>query len=394
MRASAEALPFADDAFDAAMAVLTVHHWPDREAGLAEMRRVARRRIVIVAFDPGPLRDFWMVRDYFPAIAGLHADRISSLAPRRRAARGERRADPDPARLQRPLLRRALGPPGAGARPRRGAADVGLAEPLRGRPPSWAASASPPTSPRAPGTSATATCAQEEALDVGLRLIASCNRLTAQPRGIDRRARAAHRGERRGALGGRRRRPRSGTGWPTSTERDRFDRWLELTFEAARAGTEGPFLTRERASGTAIGSSRYLNVRPHDRVVEIGWTWLNPRAWRTGANVEAKLLMLEHAFETLDCVRVEFKTDARNERSRAALAAIPAQFEGVLRNHMIVPDVGLRDSAYYSVIDSEWPDGARQPAAPSGWRASKVGLAARELAEWNRPRRRTRCTTT
>jgi RimJ/RimL family protein N-acetyltransferase len=139
-------------------------------------------------------------------------------------------------------------------------------------------------------------------------------------------------------------------------ERERFDHWLALTFDAVRAGTEGPFLTRERASGVAIGSSRYLNVRPPDRVVEIGWTWLHPRAWRTGANVEAKLLMLEHAFETLECVRVEFKTDARNERSRAALAAIPAQFEGVLRNHMIVPDVGLRDSAYYSVIDSEWPD--------------------------------------
>jgi RimJ/RimL family protein N-acetyltransferase len=139
-------------------------------------------------------------------------------------------------------------------------------------------------------------------------------------------------------------------------ERDRFDRWLELTFAAARAGSEGPFLTREVASGAAVGSSRYLNVRPDDRVVEIGWTWLNPRAWRTGANVEAKLLMLEHAFETLGCVRVEFKTDSRNERSRAALAAIPAQFEGILRNHMIVPDVGQRDSAYYSVIDTEWSD--------------------------------------
>ena len=138
-------------------------------------------------------------------------------------------------------------------------------------------------------------------------------------------------------------------------QRDRFDRWLELTFEATRSGSEGPFLTRERASGRAIGSSRYLNVRPQDRVVEIGWTWLTPGAWRTGANVEAKLLMLERAFEKLDCVRVEFKTDARNERSRAALAAIPAQFEGVLRNHMIVPDVGQRDSAYYSVIAEEWP---------------------------------------
>jgi SAM-dependent methyltransferase len=80
VRASAEALPFDADTFDAAMAVLTVHHWADREAGLAEMRRVARRRIVILTFDPAPLRDFWMVRDYFPAIAGLHAERISSLA--------------------------------------------------------------------------------------------------------------------------------------------------------------------------------------------------------------------------------------------------------------------------------------------------------------------------
>jgi N-acetyltransferase len=140
------------------------------------------------------------------------------------------------------------------------------------------------------------------------------------------------------------------------SSREYFDGWMEASLRAAATGAEGPFVTRERSSGAAIGSSRYLNVRPNDRVVEIGWTWLNPRAWRTGANVEAKLLMLEHAFETLECVRVEFKTDARNERSRAALAAIPAQFEGIMRNHMIVPDVGQRDSAYFSVIDSEWPD--------------------------------------
>jgi RimJ/RimL family protein N-acetyltransferase len=139
-------------------------------------------------------------------------------------------------------------------------------------------------------------------------------------------------------------------------ERERFDRWMQLTLEATEAGSEGPFTTRDADTGKAIGSSRYLNVRPHDRVVEIGWTWLHPSAWRSGANVEAKLLMMRHAFETLGCVRVEFKTDARNERSRAALAALPAKFEGILRNHMIVPDVGQRDSAYYSVIDSEWPE--------------------------------------
>jgi SAM-dependent methyltransferase len=78
VRAGAEALPFPDDSFDAAMAVLTVHHWPDLDRGLAELRRVARDRIVLVTFDPGPLRGFWLVRDYFPAIVGLHADRISS----------------------------------------------------------------------------------------------------------------------------------------------------------------------------------------------------------------------------------------------------------------------------------------------------------------------------
>lgn len=140
------------------------------------------------------------------------------------------------------------------------------------------------------------------------------------------------------------------------SSRDYFEMWLEASLDAARAGREGPFATRMVADGRVIGSSRYLNVRPADRVVEIGWTWLHPSAWRTGANVEAKLLMMRHAFETLECVRVEFKTDARNERSRAALAALPAQFEGVLRNHMIVPDVGPRDSAYFSVIDSEWPE--------------------------------------
>ncbi len=138
--------------------------------------------------------------------------------------------------------------------------------------------------------------------------------------------------------------------------RERFDRWIELTLEAVRSGSEGPFTTRDAHTSEAIGSSRYLNVRPADKVVEIGWTWLEPSAWRSGANIEAKLLMMRHAFEGLGCVRVEFKTDARNERSRAALAALPAQFEGILRNHMIVPDVGQRDSAYYSVIDTEWPE--------------------------------------
>jgi RimJ/RimL family protein N-acetyltransferase len=140
------------------------------------------------------------------------------------------------------------------------------------------------------------------------------------------------------------------------SSREYFEAWMRQSLEASVAGREGVFATRDRRSGSLVGSTRYLNVRPADRVVEIGWTWLNPEAWGSGINVEAKLLMLGHAFEGLDCVRVELKTDARNERSRAAMAALPAQFEGVLRKHMIVPDVGVRDSAYYSVIDDDWAE--------------------------------------
>jgi RimJ/RimL family protein N-acetyltransferase len=143
---------------------------------------------------------------------------------------------------------------------------------------------------------------------------------------------------------------------PVGSSREYFDRWFELSLTAQREGREGVFAIRDRRSGDLVGSSRYLAVRPPDRVVEIGWTWLDPAVWRSGVNVETKLLLMEHAFERLECVRVELKTDARNERSRAAMAALPAQFEGVLRKHMIVPGVGQRDSAYYSVIDEEWPE--------------------------------------
>jgi RimJ/RimL family protein N-acetyltransferase len=140
-----------------------------------------------------------------------------------------------------------------------------------------------------------------------------------------------------------------------NASRERFAEWFAQALSANEAGLEGVFATRDRRSGALVGSTRYMAVRPADRVVEVGWTWLAPAAWGTGVNVEQKLLLLAHAFERLGCVRVELKTDARNERSRAAMAAIPAQFEGVLRNHMIVPDVGQRDSAYYSVVAEEWP---------------------------------------
>lgn len=107
--------------------------------------------------------------------------------------------------------------------------------------------------------------------------------------------------------------------------------------------------------GELVGHTSYLNAREDDRVVEIGNTWLNPRAWGTGANTEAKLLLLQHAFEDEGFLRVEFKTDAANGRSRAALAALPAEFEGVFRKHMLVRGGERRDSAWFAVIDDDWP---------------------------------------
>jgi RimJ/RimL family protein N-acetyltransferase len=131
---------------------------------------------------------------------------------------------------------------------------------------------------------------------------------------------------------------------------------VEGAIENAAAGLELPFATIRQADGRVVGSTRYLALRPEHRSLEIGWTWLAPEVWRTGANVEAKLLMLGDAFERLGCRRVELKTDAQNERSRAAMAALPAQFEGIHRNHMLVRGGQNRDSAWYSVIADEWPD--------------------------------------
>jgi RimJ/RimL family protein N-acetyltransferase len=130
--------------------------------------------------------------------------------------------------------------------------------------------------------------------------------------------------------------------------------YVDAALASAAAGSELPFVTILRANGHVVGSTRFLALRPEHRSIEIGWTWLTPEAWGTGANVEAKLLMLEHAFETLGCLRVELKTDARNERSRGAMAALPAQFEGVHRKHMLVRGGERRDSAWYSVLDDEW----------------------------------------
>lgn len=147
--------------------------------------------------------------------------------------------------------------------------------------------------------------------------------------------------------------------WRWTIAKPMDDAGLRAWFEAARANAEAaiecPFATIDLASGRAIGSSRYMTIAPEHRRLEIGWTWVATAFQRTGTNREVKLLQLTHAFETLGAERVEFKTHARNERSRTALLGIGATFEGVLRHHTIMPDGSNRDSAFYSVLAGEWP---------------------------------------
>jgi N-acetyltransferase len=138
-------------------------------------------------------------------------------------------------------------------------------------------------------------------------------------------------------------------------EAEPFSRWFAAALEAAAAGREAPFAVLLRETGVLVGSSRYLSLRPEHRGLEIGYTWNAPHTWGTGVNPEAKYLLLRHAFEDLGCMRVEFKTDALNERARAALEALPARFEGIFRSHMLVRDGERRDSAWYAITDAEWP---------------------------------------
>lgn len=134
-----------------------------------------------------------------------------------------------------------------------------------------------------------------------------------------------------------------------------IEAWLRSALASRAAGTEMPFATIDVATGRAIGSTRFMSIVPDHRRLEIGWTWVGTAFQRTGANREAKHLQLGHAFDVLGANRVEFKTDARNEKSRAALLGIGATFEGIFRNHMIMPTGPLRDSAWYSVTAQDWP---------------------------------------
>ena len=130
---------------------------------------------------------------------------------------------------------------------------------------------------------------------------------------------------------------------------------VEELIQRQEKGTDVPFVVIHLPTNQAIGMTRYMDIRPQDRALEIGGTWYAPSYQRTAVNTESKLLLLTHAFEVIGCIRVQFKTDSRNIRSQRALERIGAEREGVLRSHMILPDGYIRDSVYYSIIASEWP---------------------------------------
>lgn len=138
------------------------------------------------------------------------------------------------------------------------------------------------------------------------------------------------------------------------TEQD-MHRWVLELLDGQSKGTDLPFAVIYKESGAAIGVTRYLSISPPDRSIEIGGTWYGLDFQRTGVNTECKYLLLQHAFEILNCIRVQLKTDARNLASQRAIERLGAVKEGVLRKHMILPDGTQRDSVVYSIIDTEWP---------------------------------------
>ena len=131
--------------------------------------------------------------------------------------------------------------------------------------------------------------------------------------------------------------------------------WIRKLLEAESKGTDLPFATGDRSSGKVVGGTRFMNIDIVNRHVEIGGTWVAPQWQRTAINTEAKYLMLQHAFEVWKCFRVELKTDALNQKSRDAILRIGAKEEGTLRKHTITWDGRVRDTVYFSILDTEWP---------------------------------------
>jgi len=140
------------------------------------------------------------------------------------------------------------------------------------------------------------------------------------------------------------------------TTEDEMRSYVATALDERARGVSLPFVIVDQRIGNVIGCTRYANIEPAHRRLEIGWTWYTPAYQRTAANTEAKLLLLTHAFETLGANRVELKTDSLNEQSRNAIIRIGATQEGIFRNHMVVEPSGrLRHTVYYSIIKSEWP---------------------------------------
>ncbi len=146
--------------------------------------------------------------------------------------------------------------------------------------------------------------------------------------------------------------------WTTNNIRskDEMRRYIEIALGEYNRKVSLPFVTVEKSSNKIVGSTRFGNIDAKNRRAEIGWTWINPAWQRTRINTEAKLLMLTHAFETWKCIRVEFKTDVLNEKSRNAILRLGAKEEGILRQHIITDSGRFRDTVYFSIIDSEWKD--------------------------------------
>ena len=138
--------------------------------------------------------------------------------------------------------------------------------------------------------------------------------------------------------------------------REDMQDYLEDSVNQQKNGTQLPFVTVDSVSREIVGSTRFMHINRENKKLEIGSTWINPLWQRTYINTEAKLLMLTHAFEVWKCIRVEFKTYSLNEKSRRAILRLGAKEEGTLRNHMIMESGHVRDTVYYSIIDSEWPD--------------------------------------
>ena len=139
------------------------------------------------------------------------------------------------------------------------------------------------------------------------------------------------------------------------TDVDGLRAWIDAAVATTANGSEMAFATVDLAAGRAVGSTRFMSIVPEHKRLEIGWTWVGLAFQRTGANREAKLLQMAHAFETLGANRLEFKTDSLNEKANPGLLGIGATFEGTFRNHIVMPGGRLRHSNYYSVIADDWP---------------------------------------